>query len=182
MFNLQAFSTQKSGVSDGSVANALNKIRSLLTKLLHSPETGVIELTSGEIAADIAKGKIVALDNEIYQCVRAYADDGPGQPFTCRGFAVCLSDLVEPGEKGFFRFAGEADTILEPALDPGAGESVYVSTTVYGSGTNVVPTGNNEWVRKVGYIKDASQYTAGPPANLFVRMVLDKCCENQIQA
>jgi len=177
MFNLQSFATQKSGVSDGNIANALNKIRQLLTKLLHSPETGVIYLTNVDPITTVSFGSIVCPYTDPYSCVAAYADDGPAQPIVSRGFAVCLSDEVAPSEGGYFRFNGEADVHLENDLTPVAGELVYVSKTAYGLGTNVIPGDLNDWVRVVGTIKDASEYSS--PSNVFVRMILGKCCESQ---
>jgi len=179
MFNLQSFSTQKSGVSDGNTANALNRIRSLLTKLLHNPETGVIYLTSSDIT-DITKGMVVTLSPAPYSCTKAYAEDTPAQPYLCRGFAVCLNDTVQPGESGYFRFNGEAEVLFETALTLNAGDNVYVSDSVYGVCTNE-SSGIGNWVRVIGQIKDKSMYSIISPANLFARVVLNKCCESQIE-
>lgn len=179
MFNLQSFSSQKSLVADGNIAVALNRIRSLLTKLLHSPETGVIYLTSID-AVTITKGMIVSLGTtNPYTCFRSFAQDVIGQPYTVRGIAICLSNSIATGEGGYFRIAGEALVTLDTGLTPVEGDSVYVSPIAEGLGNNNQPSGT-DWIRQVGIIKDTNGYDNYVPGKDKVKIIIEKCCEYQL--
>jgi len=167
IFNLQGFSAQKSLVSDGATANALNRIRDLLNDLLHSPETGVLHLQSDEGAVNITKGMIVAISTGANECVRAVEG---GAPAAERGFAVCLSDSVAPSAWGYFRFKGEADVRLVNGLvDLDEAQAINLSTTD-GLGTNQATA----VLRRVGLIVDATEYVT--VTNPLVRIVTEFCC------
>jgi hypothetical protein len=176
MFNLQSFSSQKSLVADGNIAVALNRIRSLLTKLLHSPETGVIYLTNNSVS-NIPTGSIVSLSTLPYTCYLSSAVDGVLQPLLVRGIGISIMNrTIAPGEGGYFRIAGEVLVLMESALGLVEGSPVYVSDSVAGTGTDVQPE-DTSWIRQIGIIKDAGMYV---PTNLYCKILIEKCCEYQL--
>jgi len=167
MFNLQSFSSQKAPVSDGNTSLALARIRRLLTKLLHSPETGVLELVNDDVVGMI-KGMVVAISSDTNQVILADADG-----VNPTGFAICLSDSVLPNNSGYFRFMGETDVLFVPGLDPAPNEAdaVVVSDTA-GYCTN--DDGVAGVVRRIGLVVDASEYVA--VINPFARVIMEPCC------
>lgn len=170
MFDLQSFSAQKSLVSDGPVSIALAKIRGLLTKLLHSPETGVLYLQNDD-TVPITVGMICAFtdDNAVQPSVNNDED-------LSRAVCIALGDSVDNGDWGFFRFAGEAEVLLVDAIDPEPNEGIYVSG-VEGKGTNSPTAVAGEWVKQVGFVLDDSMYTT--VTNPFVRILIENCCADQ---
>jgi len=164
MFNLQAFSTQKSPVSDGPTAVALARIRGLLTKLLHNPETGVLYLLNGD-ASPITKGMLCRFDadNRVTPTTYLFGDTA----------VVCLADSLAAGEWGFFRFAGEAEVRLINGIAPSSSDVVYVSG-VDGLGDISAPGGAGTWIKQVGWILDPTDYVT--VTNPLVKTVLEPCC------
>ena len=170
MFDLQSFSTQKSMVSDGPASIALAKIRGLLTKLLHSPETGVLYLQNDD-TVPITHGMICAFsDNNAVQ--PAVNDSDSLYNAVC----IALNDSINNGDWGFFRFAGEAEVLLVDAIDPEPNEAIYVSG-VEGKGTNSPTAVAGEWVKQVGFVLDDSMYVT--ITNPFIRIVIENCCGDQ---
>jgi len=168
MFNLQSFSSQKGSVADGAASNALNRIRSLLTKLLHSPETGVLFLKNDDEVISITKGQIVTIVDA--DAVNLAVSDVDAE--LSRSIAICLNDSIGPTDWGYFRFAGEAEVLLNGGLTPVEADYIKLDITP-GQGTVSSAAILGPDVR-VGLITDASEYVS--VSNRFVKVVLENCC------
>lgn len=176
MFNINAFASQKSPVSNGLTAATMGRLRQLLNKLLHSPETGVSYLYNA-YNATLSHGMLVSINNNPAREVvpsTAIVDDA--QPMLARAVAVVLG-RVPVDSWGYFRHAGEAEVLLVNDLTPDEGDRVYVAENVapnLGKGTNAEPADPSSWIRMMGFVNDASMYVT--VTNPYVRMIIEPCC------
>lgn len=148
MFNLSSFESLQ-GTESGPLGTAINHIRYWLTKLVHSPETGVVKLTVDPGSADVLYGEVVGLTGS-NECSLA----------TSRGpFAVSVSlsrTTLEDGDSGYFRMTGVAEVLCVTGLNLNNGDTLYVSSAENGKATNVMPFGP---YRRIGEVIDTSKYT-----------------------
>jgi len=165
MFDLQSFSSQKSMVSDGPSSIALARIRGLLTKLLHNPETGVLYLQNDDAVA-ITKGMICSFsdDNAVQRSIN-------NSDTLYNAVCVALGDSVAVGDWGFYRFNGEAEILLIDGEATAPSLPIYVAGEA-GKGT-ITPTAVlTEWVKQIGFILDDSTYGD----DSLVKIVIERCC------
>ena len=170
MFNLTSFNGSQ-GAPSGIMGTALAGIRSLLTQLLHSPETGVVKLTVFNPSAEslikapkaptpthINYGYIVGIvDSSPYTCARA---NGLTETPV---FALAVSlqkNQLDPGDSGYFRMTGVANVAMVTRngkiVNPANGDRIYASNDFPGRGTVSKP--EDKYVRSVGWIVDVSNY------------------------
>jgi hypothetical protein len=162
MFDLNIFSTSK-GTPSGLTGYAVKAVRTLLTKLLHSPETGVVKLTIEDNTDSVPYAHLVALsDAAPYTCGLTIGDN------LGNAVAVSLSrtTLVE-NTQGYFRMTGVAEVAMEVGLTPANGTRVYTSLNVDGV-VSILPG-----PRQVGWILDHSNYDTMAGGNVLVLLEFD---------
>lgn len=148
MFNLTSFESLQ-GTENGPLGTAINHIRYWLTKLVHSPETGVVKLTVDPGSADVLYGEVVGLTSGDNECALA-TNRGP--------YAVAISlsrTTLEDGDQGYFRMTGVAEVKLVSGLTLHNGDILYISGTD-GLATNVPGAPGT---RTIGTVIDTSKYT-----------------------
>ncbi len=158
MFNLTSFESLQ-GTESGPLGTAINHIRYWLTKLVHSPETGVVKLTVEPQSAHVLYGEVVALTSISNNCTLADAR-------ARMALAISLSHTtLEDGDQGYFRMTGVAEVKLVPGLTLHNGDILYMSDTD-GLATNIAPgmraVGPGTiapGMRTVGTVIDTSKYT-----------------------
>lgn len=150
MFNLTSFESLQ-GTESGPLGTAINHIRYWLTKLVHSPETGVVKLTVDPGSEDVLYGEVVGLTSGDNECALA-TNRVP--------YAVAISlsrTTLEDGDQGYFRMTGVAEVLCVTGLALNNGDTLYVSNAENGKATNVIPGGP---YRRIGEVIDTSKYTS----------------------
>lgn len=155
MFDLNIFKTSK-GTPSGLTGYAVKAIRILLTKLLHSPETGVIKLAIEDNGTSVPYAHIIAISN-----TAPYTCEITNEGSVVDAIAVSLSrtTLVE-NRQGYFRMTGVAEVAMDTGLPLENGIRVYAS--VGGLGTS------NPSPRQVGWILDTQDYSQVTGGNVLV--------------
>lgn len=160
MFDLNIFASSK-GTPSGLTGYAVKTIRALLTKLLHSPETGVVKLTVADNTPSVPYAHLVAISD--------------AAPYTCGltnevsaadAIAVSLSrtTLVE-NRQGYFRMTGVAEVAMATDLVLVNGTRVYATSG--GLGTN------EQTPRQVGWILDMQDYSGVTGGNVLVLLEMN---------
>jgi hypothetical protein len=149
MFNLTSFESSQ-GTESGPLGTAISHIRYWLTKLVHSPETGVVKLTVNPFTPDVLYGEVVGLTSASNECELV---DNRG----AEAVAISLSrTTLQDGDQGYFRMTGVAEVKLVAGLDLHNGNILYAPSAEPGKATNVLPITPH---RRVGVVADTAKYT-----------------------
>lgn len=155
MFDLNIFKTSK-GTPSGLTGYAVKAIRILLTKLLHSPETGVVKLAVEDNGTSVPYAHLVAISN-----TAPYTCELTDEVSAAAAIAVSLSrTTLDENDQGYFRMTGVAEVAMTTGLTLVNGTRVYATSG--GLGTN------EQTPRQVGWILDTQDYSEVTGGNILV--------------
>lgn len=156
MFNLSSFESLQ-GTESGLLGTAINHIRYWLTKLVHSPETGVVKLTTEPNAPIIHFGELVTLDTGASQCTLADSRKRDAIAVSLSREPLITMTKFPNVKTAYFRMTGVAEVKCIPGLDLNNGDTLYLDMDATpGQATNVQPLGQ---YRVIGTVIDDSKYT-----------------------
>ena len=65
---------------------------------------------------------------------------------------------------------GTASVKFEPSLTLSAGDEIFISASISGSATNIIPTGSGNIIQSIGFVKNASAYDGNSSLNAIVHL------------
>ncbi len=118
-------------------------------------EVPLLEELTNLAGSDLVQGEVVRISaNDSIS--RSRADSAPNAQGT---IGVVSSVIIPNGLRGLVTLKGKARALLEPGLvGVAAGQTLWVSPTIFGRATNIKPAGAGEVELCIGILKDATGY------------------------